>query len=281
MRIQTPPCVIIHEPGLSAEAARLSAAAPAIAERLSRQIGGAPPPDCRLYLVTRLDQGDEDLADAGSVMPEWAAGIALPDMGAIVIRADRVGSWRQRELTGVFAHELAHLLMHAAAGEGGDRMPAWFKEGVASNLARDGEWLDFFNLWVSPIPSSDHPLTEVGDGFSSQYPVMLKAAYAGSYAFLRFEMDRHSAALPGRVMACLREGLDFNRAWLESAGVSLEQSEEAWGAEIRGKTRWAAILTSTATLWLAITMLVLLAWLLKKRRAARVLERWDQEDPFS
>ena len=281
LRIESSPCVILHEQRLSTEAAKLATAAPEIVDRLSRQIGASPPADCRLYLITRFDQGDDDLADAGSVMPEWAAGIALPDMSAMVIRADRVGPWRQRELTGVFAHEMAHLLMHSAAGSGADRMPNWFKEGVAANFARDGEWLDFFNLWVSPIPSSDQPLDEVGLAFSSQYPVMLKGAYAGSYAFMRFAMDRHSAALPARVMACLREGLDFQRAWLESAGVSLAASEDSWSAQIRGKTRWAAILTSTATLWLAITMMVLLAWLLKKRRAARMIERWEQEDPFS
>ena len=281
LRTDAPPCVIVHEPELSAEATRLAAASPAIIDRLTRQIGAPPMADCRLFLITRFDLGDEDLAEAGTVMPDWAAGIALPDMGAMVIRADRVGAWRQRELTGVFAHEMAHLLMFSAAGVGADRMPSWFKEGVAANFARDGEWLDFFNLWVSPIPSADHPLTEVGHAFSSQYPVMLKGAYAGSYSFVRFAMDRHSAALPARVMACLREGLDFDRAWLEAAGVSLADTENSWSSEIRGKTRWAAILTSTATLWLAITMLVLLAWLLKKRRAARMIERWEQEDPFS
>ena len=279
-RINIEPCVIFHETGLSSEAARLAAAEPVIIQRLSQQIGASAPPDCRLYLVRRFDQGDDDLAEAGSIMPEWAAGIALPDMGAMVIRADRVGAWRQRELTGVFAHETAHLLMYAAAGAGADQMPSWFKEGVAANLARDGEWLDFFNLWVSPIPSADHPLTEVGLAFASQYPVMLKGAYAGSYAFMRFAMDRHSAALPARVMAGLRQGLDFETAWQRSAGVSLASTEEAWATEIRGRTRWAAILTSTATLWLVITLLVLLAWLLKKRRAARVIERWEREDPF-
>lgn len=280
VRIDGPPCAILHESELSTEAARLAAQAPVIVDRLSRQIGAKPPADCRLYLVRRFDQGDDDLADSGSVMPDWAAGITLPDMSAMIIRADRVGPWRQRELTGVFAHEMAHLLMHSAAGAGADRMPPWFKEGVASNFARDGEWLDFFNLWVSPIPSSDHPLTEVGLAFSSQYPVMLKGAYAGSYSFMRFAMERYSAALPSRVMACLREGLDFDRSWTESAGVSLQSSEESWSSEIRGKTRWAAILTSTATLWLVITVMVLLAWLLKKRRAARMIERWEQEDPF-
>ncbi|HEY3174534.1 MAG TPA: hypothetical protein VGK94_02100 [Candidatus Polarisedimenticolia bacterium] len=281
VELSAPPCTIVHPASLSREAGLAAAALPSILDRLSRRLEAPPLPACRFYLVTQAELSDEDVEDASSAMPDWAAGIALPDIGTVVIRADRVGSWRQRELTGVLAHEAAHLLMAAAAGEGADRMPGWFREGVAANLARDGEWLDFFYLWVSPIPSSERPLSELEGFFRAEdQPVLVKAAYSGAFSFLRFVMAKHSSALPAGVLRGLRRGLDFENAWSEAADGPLSRDEREWSEQVRGGTRWAAIITSSATLWLAITLMVLLAWLLKRRRSARVLERWSEEDPY-
>jgi hypothetical protein len=276
---EAPPYHVVHPASLSREAEQIAGSIPVVVEKLSRALNAPVLPPSTLYLVSR--DSTELAGEAGDAMPEWAAGVAMPWSHTVIIRADRVGSWRQRELTGVLAHETAHMLMAAAAGAGADLMPPWFREGVASNLARDGEWLDFFYLWVSPIPSSGRPLDDLSAGFSAgASPVMTRAAYAGSYSFVRHALDVHSATLPGRVLEGLRAGLDFEAAWRAAAGMPLSEDESAWSASIRGRTRWAAILTSSATLWLIITLLVLLAWLIKKRRGSRVMEGWTEEDPF-
>lgn len=163
-------------------------------------------------------------------------------------------------------------------------MPGWFREGTAATLARDGELMDFVNLWISPLPSAGRPLALVEAWLrDGPTPARTRAAYAGAFSFMRFAIRRHGPRLPARVLAGLRGGAGFETAWSAAAGVTLAAEEEAWAASLRGKTRWAAILTSTAALWMTITGMFLFAWLLKRRRAARVLQRWEEveaDEPY-
>ncbi len=275
----TMPCVVIHPPSLSAEAGEITEAIPEILERQQGVLGGGPLPGCRIHLVARLEDMPGGLP-TGSV-PEWAAGIAWPSQGAIVIRPERVGRYTQRRLLSVLSHELAHLITHEAAGQGAARLPAWFREGVAANMAREGEWQDFFYLWVSRLATSDEPLSELSSYFdASGSPVLIRAAYAGSFSFVGFIIRKHSVDLPSRVLAGLREGLDFETAYARAAGTTLEADAAAWSSSIRGRNRWLALLTSSITLWMGITLLATLAYLWKKRRSRKILERWEAEDPF-
>ena len=277
--VATSPCELEFPPSLSAEAERVAEAIPEILERQQRALGGVRLPDCRIHLVSGPFDMPDDLP-AGR-MPEWAAGTAWPSQRTIVIRPERVGRYTQRRLLSVLSHELAHLMTHAAAGQGAGLVPAWFREGVAANMAREGEWQDFFYLWVSPLASSNQPLAELSSYFSTTgSPVLIRAAYAGSFSFVGFIIRKHSVGLPSRVLAGLRNGLDFETAYARASGTSLKLDEEDWSASIRGRNRWVALLTSSITLWMAITLLATLAYLWKKRRSRRITERWQAEDPF-
>ncbi|HET9480322.1 MAG TPA: hypothetical protein VFP98_01070 [Candidatus Polarisedimenticolia bacterium] len=251
-------------------------------ERIRRALEAPPLPASTLLLL----HGDDELPDewAGLAMPEWAAGIAVSPDRIVVIRTDRIGRYGQRELAGVFAHETAHLMMFEAAGATGPgpaRMPGWFREGVAANLAREGEWQDFMHLWLSPASSGRRPLSSLSlwlqtAGSSGRR----RAAYAGSFAFVRFAIERHSERLPALVLQGLREGLDFEAAWARATGVPLAQEEAAWAETIRGRSRWISIVTSSFVLWAAMTLLFLMAWWLKRRRARRVIEQWEAMEPL-
>jgi hypothetical protein len=275
-----PPYTLRYPPQLSHEAGQIAAAVPAIVERLTRELEAPPLPPSILYIVSEASSLPG--SDLASAMPEWAAGIAMPETHTVVIRPERVPSYTQRRLAGVLAHETAHLIAYEAAGRGADLMPPWFREGVAGTLARDGEWMDFVVLWLSPVPSSPAPLEQLDDCFSAAgSSVRRKAAYAGSFSFLQFVGRRHGAGFSARVLAGLRDGLDFKAAWARgAASVSLGQDERAWSVSLRGRMRWIAVLTSTLTLWTAITLLVVLAYLWKRRRGRRLMERWREDEPF-
>ena len=275
--LEAPPFTVIFTPPYRAEAERIAAEIPAIVERQTRALGSPPLAPAELHLLP--ESGRDDPGREG--IPSWAAGVALPHEHRILIWPDRIGRYTQRHLLSVVAHETAHLVAHRAAGMGAHHMPPWFREGVASNLAREGEWLDFFYLWASPISSSDRPLEELSGSFGSEDPMALtRAAYAGSYSFVRFIEERHSPDLPASVLAGLREGLGFETAYARAAGVTLRHDEAEWAATMRGRSRWVAIVTSSFTLWLTITLLATLAWLRKRRRTRMTMERWTEEDPF-
>jgi len=276
--LEAPPFHIHYSAALAAEARSLAAAAPGTIARLTESMDAPPLPPANLYLVSGADAP----APVSSIMPEWAAGIAVPGLDTIVIRADRVGPYGQRQLQGVFAHEVAHMLMDLAAGRGAGAMPSWFNEGVAANLARDGEWMEFLYLWVSPVASSSRPLSTLEACFGSMgTPALRRAAYAGSYSFVRFAIARHGPRLPARVLSGLASGLGFERSWAAAAGTTLLEDEAVWSSSIRGSRRWFAILTSSFALWMTITLLLLLAYRIKRVRSRRIMEAWHDDDPLS
>jgi hypothetical protein len=290
--IAAPPFTLIYPASHETEARRIAAAIPGIVERQERSLGSPPLPPSRLWLLPGAPgtetapgapEGSPGVPGIPGVpgVPSWAAGVALPRDRAILIWPDRVGRYTQRHLLSVVAHETAHLIAHEAAGRGADLMPRWFREGVASNMAREGEWMDFFYLWASPISSSDRPIAELSGSFSEEGSiVMTHAAYAGSFSFVGFILGRHGGSILASIMRGLREGLDFEEAYRAAAGADLADDEQAWSATIRGRTRWAAILTSSVTLWLTITLIATLAYLRKRRRSLRTIERWTEEDPL-
>ena len=278
--IPAPPYTVRYPPELSREAQQVADAVPAVVERITRELDAPPLPASILYLIPEI--ASLPGTDLASAMPEWAAGIAMPEAHLVVIRPERVPAYTQRRLVGVLAHETAHLVAYEAAGRGAGLMPPWFREGVAGTLARDGEWMDFVVLWLSAVPSSPRPLRQLDECFSAAgSSVQRKAAYAGSFSFLQLVEQRHGAGFPARVLAGLRAGLDFEAAWAGGAGdVSLSQDEQAWSVSLQGRMRWIAVLTSTFTLWTAITLLVVLAYLWKRRRGRRLMETWREDEPF-
>lgn len=288
LQLAAPPYTIVHTRERAAQAVRLAESIPAMVRGLEAALGSPPLPPSTLCLI----DGDAaalhapEPCDLGSVMPEWAAGIAIPERRVVIVRVDRAGGYPHRQLLAVTAHETAHLVEAEAAGGPGSageaRLPPWFREGVAASVAHEGEWMDFLYLWTSPVAAADHPLAELArrfEGSSGGAPT--RVAYAGAYSFVRHLTERHGKDFPARVLAGVREGLPFDAAFARAAGGdSLLDDERSWAASLRGPLRWMAWASSTWTLWAAITALVVLAWLLKRRRGRRVLERWEEEDRF-
>ena len=282
--VEALPYAIYYPAVLEREATLLASSAGETVESLRHALQVPPLGPTRLYVVSLRDAPGltiEGLGSPSQLMPDWAAGVAFPQGGMVIIRVDRIGPYGQRQLQSIFAHETVHLLMGSSIAASGapQSVPRWFREGVSSNLAHEGEWLDFVYLWISPVASSRRPLLALEEAFqSSKTPMMRRAAYAGSYSLVRFAIEKHGDDFPARILAGLRSGLTFDTAWARSSGTSYVLDAAEWSTATRGSRRWMAIVTSSFTLWTIISILFLLAYLAKRRRARRLLERWEEEE---
>ncbi len=278
--LEAPPFTIHAPADLSVEAASLAAILPGALDRIQRALEAPPLPASSLYLIAG-SAADGGPAEVGDVMPDWAAGIALVSSRTAVIRTDRIGPYGQRRLENVLVHELTHLVMAEAAGPSGrDAMPRWFREGVAGHFARDGEWLDFLHLWLSPVASSRHPLAVIESSFDrADSSSARRAAYAAAFSFVGHVIETHGEGALARTLRGLSHGLDFEQAWALATGTSLRAEEADWSAGTRGVRRWTAILSSSVTLWGVITALFLLAGAARRMRTRRIMKEWDRLEP--
>ena len=86
------------------------------------------PDDIRIALIA-----DDD--PRARTVPDWIVGLAFGERD-IVIFPRRVVSYPYDSLHSVVRHEIAHLALTVAAG--GQEMPRWFHEGVATSI--DAGW---------------------------------------------------------------------------------------------------------------------------------------------
>lgn len=222
------------------------------------------PPDPEPYpAVARLDRA----------APPWAAGFAIASWRIGGLRIARADVYPFGDPAAVLAHEVAHFLLHDA---GGDDLPRWFSEGVATRVQRSWGLRDAFvyssNLMIGPLPS----LRQLDRSFSGSARDA-RLAYAASFDFVDWAAGEYGEDVVRRVLRGARTRR-FDAAWREATGVSLSESEAGWRRTSLALYRWIPAITGAGGLWLAITALFLVATWGRKRRTRRLYDRWADEE---
>ena len=118
--------VVRAESGMETLAEEIADQAPEMLESISQDLPSLPRPE---VVEIRLIKRSKDLAraaPAGRGAPHWAAGVAYPDQGVVVVAYRDQGE--AFDVESVVAHELAHLALGAALK---GRAPRWLNEGFA------------------------------------------------------------------------------------------------------------------------------------------------------
>ncbi|MEZ5330574.1 MAG: hypothetical protein R2991_00670 [Thermoanaerobaculia bacterium] len=248
------------------------------AERLRRLPAGALEQPARL-----VGEGSEDPITV-SLMPEgasaaraaqgWVAGYAYGALSRIVLFPERVPHYPDSTLEELLLHEVAHVLIDRAAGH--RSVPRWFHEGVASVAGGAWDLRDGSRLTLAMLSSRELTPRELDRLFGD--PAKVGRAYAVADAFVRDLMRRHGETVVPEILARVRQGASFAAAFRTTVGLSPEQAaHEFWGDEVFWY-RWVPVLTSSATLWIAITLLALVAIGRRRQRDAAMAARWDAEE---
>ncbi|HKB54643.1 MAG TPA: hypothetical protein VKD22_11630, partial [Ramlibacter sp.] len=154
-----------------------------------------------------------------------------------------------------------HLALHDAVR----RVPLWFDEGYAAVAA--GEWgrLDAlmmnWRLLAGRPPTLDEVTRDLREELGT---AQLAYAYATTAVLYlqRLGKDRGLAPLLRNLAA---DG-NFDRALRTTYGMTQEQFETAWQAQLRGRYGWLLVFASFATLWLIVLAVLGLGWRQRRRR---------------
>lgn len=275
--------ILSRQAATASEAPRLVVEAPARYEGLARELEALPGE--RLEAVTRLvgltDPGPPIrvlLAPEGSDLaqvPAWVAGYARGNEGMVVLLPARTPSYPDSSFEDLLRHEVAHVLVDRAAR--GRPLPRWFHEGVA--MIAGGSWglEDRSYVAFALLTESDVSLTELDRRFSRGQGEVNKA-YAVAGDFVRGLFEEHGPEVAADILAGVRHGLTFDEAFAHATGTSLAAAEAAFHRRQSIWYRWVPILTSSVTLWLAITLLALVAIRRRRVRDAAKLKRWEEEE---
>lgn len=202
-----------------------------------------------------------------AIRPEpWVAGIAMPQLGAIVLRAES-GQGGLTSLRQVLRHEIAHLaLARATAGNA----PIWLQEGYAQFAA--GAWgaSEAWRLQVA-FMHGDASLHALALRFPRQREAA-SLAYLLSYTAMTELYDLSGEAGLRATFERLSAGDDLDAALRDVFGLTEGQFEEQWRRRVAGRYGWLYVLSRASLFWFALTLaLLVFGW--RRRRYNRL--RWQ------
>ncbi len=219
---------------------------------------------------------DPDQARALEIGP-WVAGFARADLDTVVLIPGRVPIYPHANLEELLGHEIAHVLIARSAA--GRPLPRWWQEGLAM-LAEESWGLKDRGLVARTlIRRGRYDLADLDRRFGD--PRQVRGAYALAGSFVRALVRDRGRLLPARLLRRVALGESFEEAFREAAGYDLATAEERFWRRMTVWYRWLPVLSSEATLWAAMALLVLVAVLRRRRRDRSIYERWELEESLA
>lgn len=210
----------------------------------------------------------------GGGVPEWAGGVAIPDLRLIVLPQYPGARVREDAQRTVLRHEIAHLVLRERLP---GNVPRWFNEGYAE--VASGGW-DVEGAWQlrwAFLTGSAPPL----DSLELSWPrgeVDARMAYllsATAVDYLRRLGGEEGFEL---LFSNWRQEGDFDAALRTTYGITLGHLEDGWRKDVRTRYGWLAMLSNMALIWLVATALVMAAWIPRRRRNRRRMAQMDAEE---
>lgn len=273
--------VVRAEAGLEALAADIAAQAPAQLARIREDLAELPaPPVVEIRLVKR----GQDMPLAGPPRrgaPEWASGVAYPDLGLVVVATRREA--QPIDVPRVVEHELAHLAMGAALH---GRAPRWLDEGFAFVQAAELSIPRTYTLTGMAWTGDVIPLSVLDAQFRGSQAAVDRA-YAQSYDFVTFLArrgrypDRHDDGnrWPFRqFLAEIAAGRSPAQAAWAAYGAGLPELFEEWRVDLRDRYLMIPSSLFALGLWVLAAVLLVIGYARRRRLNRITLERWEREE---
>jgi len=227
-----------------------------------------PGPPIRIVIATEHSDFSRDVSP-------WVSGYAIGASSMVVIFPGRSPAYPDDTLEDVLRHELTHIFIWRAAA--GYAIPRWFNESLAMAAERERRFQDQTELLYQLVGGPRTSLPDLDRLFAGRQNDQIRA-YALRGAIVHDLLQRYGADVCARILMRVGQGASFEAAF-RSVTHSTPDAEEVdfWDRQ-RIWTTWLPILGSTTTLWLAVTLLALLAIRMRRRRNREIEKRWEEED---
>lgn len=245
-----------------------------IRRELTERLGVTVLPHVRVD-VARTPGEMATLAPPEAPYPDYAAGVAYPEIGLVLLSLSPVHPTNEHNLVQVFRHELAHVALFDAAA--GRHIPRWFNEGFAVFASGESSFERLRTLWTASVADTLLPLKQLDATFPANESEA-EIAYAEAVDVVRYLVRKREHFRFHGLVERVRAGEDFASAMKDAYGVDMPLLEQEWREDVaRRYTFWPVLLSGTFV-WIGVLGLFVLGWRKKRKRAKLVLSRWAEEE---
>jgi len=250
-----------------------SLAEQATRSRIWPGLGDVPPGPLTIYLAASEQRFDSIL---GRKLPSFVRGVTDPAGRVIVLRLEG-------DPAATLRHELAHMALSAVPAG----VPRWFEEGYAAYAAAEWGRMDELSVSWQLVRGNKPFFDELSRDLLSEGWVRTGTAYALSETAVGFLARLGGDRGLQPLMEALRTRKDFPLAVKDATGLSLEQVELLWQRDLHSRYGWLSFVTSAGVYWGLLSVLLVAAWIWRRRRdrerRARLDEGWElpPDDSFT
>ncbi|HEX6912734.1 MAG TPA: hypothetical protein VF142_20170 [Longimicrobium sp.] len=261
---------VIHAPRQAALAREVLATAtrPMLLPGFGR--GTVPESTLIVLAPTPADFG----AATGGGAPEWAGGVAIPHLRAIVLPTYPIPNVRPADAAATLRHEIAHLALRERLP---GTIPRWFTEGYAEVAAGSWDVESGWTLRLAFLLGRAPPL----DSLALEWP--RSAGRARLAYLLSATMVDHLRRRGGeRGFALLmdnwrREG-SLDRSVRVTFGMTMGQLEDEWRKDVRRRYGWLSMVGNVGIIWVVALLLGFAAIIPRRIRNRRRIEDMEREN---
>ena len=271
--------VFTYHAGSEAVIQRLARPSEAMRQRVCREIGvrcfDGP---IRVHLATSQPEfRREQLGNRGGTRGndghlDWAAGIAYPRQGFILLRSDR------RELLTIdeiFHHEVSHIAVRRGVGH--RFLPRWFVEGLAILQAGEPVLGRIKTASQAALTGNLIPIRELEFRFPPAGP-QVALAYAESVLFLQWLLTEIDDGGHRQLVRHVARGERFADAFVAIFGDTPDALWSTWRVSLLERASWLPFLFDAGLLWFLLTGIFLWVYVRKRRDMRSTLAAWDEEE---
>jgi Peptidase MA superfamily len=264
----------VYHPSIRERVQPLIADAAAARTSLMEWVGQPVLSEVRV-MVARTPGEMATLAPPNAPYPDYAAGVAYPEIGLVLLTIKPVHPNSAQDLNEVFRHELAHVALEDAVG--GRPVPRWFNEGFAVLASGETSFVRMQTLFTATVSDNLLSLAQLERSFPSDESEA-SIAYAQAADVVRFLVKREERHRFRGLVSRLRDGETMDSALLNSYGEETSTLESEWRDEVSRRYTFYPVLFSGSLIWAGTLGLFGLGWHRKKRKARATLLRWATEE---
>ncbi len=231
-------------------------------------------PDTIVVAVVHTQEQFDSLA--GGMLPEWGAGAAIPQRNLIILREPMMDQY-PGNLANLLQHELAHIALYYKTD--GRPFPRFLNEGFAVWFA--GEW-SFSNVTTvakAQIMGSLLPLRDIDD-VNSYHQAQANIAYSQSYLVVYYIFDRYGELAFLDLLNEFAHGSNMSEAFHAALGISFWRFETEYRAFLEKNYTLASILSDMSALWIILAIIVIVGYVLVRRRRKTAIDRWREQEQY-
>jgi hypothetical protein len=247
------------------------------APRLAQLTGGHPG---RIKVEVAPDREAFTRRTKESGGPLWAAGLAIPGQGLILLRSPKQLT-QPGDFRPLLIHELTHLYL--AWELKGRHAPLWLEEGLAMYAAGQGGLAQASAMTRGVLSEKIKPFDELESRFPSGADEA-GLAYAQSYYMVSYLLNTYGPEVLPRLLKELARDRTLTSALHKVTGHSLLQIEAGFKETMISRFSWLALLFAGSTLWalIGLTAGIALVWRRRRQRQRlkemELLERDEKKD---